>query len=114
MALQKDIVVESGITLSYWRIVEINVNQNEKNAKLVVYPYLSTYARISGKPPVYSEAKNIKVEDLDYSDSDYEEMTNLDYTDHFSPDALNNYENIYVCAYNYLKGLPMFKGAIDA
>lgn len=113
MAIQKDIVTDSGIVLSYWRIVEINVNQQEKIAKITVYPYASTYARVSGKPPVYSEMINIKVEDFDYSESDYEEMTNLDYTNNFAPEALSKYDNIYACAYNYLKGLPKFDGAID-
>ena len=113
MALQKNIATKSGIILSYWRIAEISVNQDSKIATITVYPYSSIYSRQDGKQPVHSEDIRIKVEDFDYSDSDYEEMTNLDYTDHFAPAALNKYENIYVCAYNYLKGLPMFDGAID-
>ena len=113
MAIQKDIVTDSGVVLSYWRIVEVNVNQDTKQAKIIVYPYVSEYARVSGKPPVHSEDMRIVVEDLDYSGSDFDEMSLLDYTNNFSPNAMDEDSNIYVCAYNYLKGLPKFEGAID-
>jgi hypothetical protein len=114
MALYKDIQTKSGFVLSYWRLTGIELNNEQKYARLIVTPYVSSDARQNGLLPVLGEIRRYTVEDIDYANTKYASRTLLDYSDHFTPEKLEVCGlDVYKAAYQYLKGLPEFEGAID-
>lgn len=114
MALLKPVTTKSGITLSYWRITYFDINSIKKEARITVSPYINAEARESGAEPVSEYEKKLFFRNFDYSGTDYEEKTNMEFDDHFSADVLENYPgNIYEYLYNYIKTLPDFEGAED-
>lgn len=114
MALYKAIETDSGIILSYWAISEFNIKRLEKRVDITVVPYVSQEVREMGKPPVIVESKKIHIKDYDYMGTDYEEMTRLDYSMHFSPELIeNSTDDIYKMLYSYLKTTDFFSGATD-
>lgn len=114
MALNKSITVDSGQKLAYWQISSVSLEKGMGRAVIKVVPYVSEAARQAGKLPVDAYAQTYYVRDMDYRGTEYEELTNLDYTAHFAPDVIEASDvDIYKMAYGYIKALPMFEGATD-
>lgn len=99
MALLKEITTRSGLTVSYWKITDWKINQSAKSMDITLTPYVSSKTRTEGFEPVRDEVRKIRA--TDYSN------VRTDYTDNFSPDALDKaaQENrsIYKVMYDFIK-----------
>lgn len=114
MALYKEIAAKSGVVLRYWRIGRVEVDNEARLARLAVLPYVSAEARQQGLPYLAGEVRQLIIKDYDFSGTEYESRSNLDYTQNFSPAALEKAgKDLYKVAYGYLKGLPSFAEAED-
>lgn len=114
MALIKTIQTRSGITVSYWKITDWKINQSTKSADIVLTPYVSNEARKEGFEPLRDELRKIRA--VDYAGK--HTIIN-DYTNWFSPEALEEAaskgKTIYNVMYDYVKFKdPEFQTAGDA
>lgn len=86
MALQKEVSHDSGVTIEYWRIIELRQNYETNVSHIIVGGYLSENSRLDGN----SKFATMEVDSY---------LLPLD-------DTLSE-------AYNFLKTLPFFKDALD-
>lgn len=94
MALIKEIVLESGITTNYHRVVSVNNITNHASI-IEVASYTSKSKREEEKEALEnSEAMNIFI-DTNYLNLSYDQTLDVD------------------AAYEYLKTLPQFTGYVD-
>ena len=101
MALKKEMTVESGLTVSYWRITGFDLDNIRKEANIIVSPYISMETRLSGATPVKEYTRKFIARDDEFDQN-------------LSSDILEQYSsNIYEYLYNYIKTTPFFKGAED-
>lgn len=114
MALYLPKLTKQGFEINYWIIQSLDIDRAKETIVIRVVPYASQAAYQAGMKPVSDEKVIIRVKDVVYPSAEYGE-TMLDYTEHFSTASLvAANKNIYQVAYEYIKGLPEFEGAIDA
>lgn len=105
MALIRELTTKSGITVSYWKITDWKINQSAKSVDIILTPYISSQTRIDGYDPVRDEVRKIRA--TDYFVKEGSSVNRTDYTDYFSPSALEksakNGETVYHVMYNYIK-----------
>lgn len=105
MALIKEIETRSGITVEYWKITDWKINQYAKSMDITLTPYISSKTRIDGYDPVRDEVRKIRA--TDYITKSDTGMSRTDYTDYFSPEALEKSaqegKTIYNVMYDYIK-----------
>lgn len=103
MALKKQIETPFGYLAEYFRITEIN--QDRKQVALHIDLYKDAAARNAGKQPLI---RNFIAKAFNNSLSG----GGFRYTFELNDWQFEN-ENVYDCAYAYLKTLPFFDGAVD-
>lgn len=105
MALYKEIKTKSGVPVSYWKITDWKINQNAKSVDMILTPYLNQNTRENGYEPLRDEVRKIRA--TDYFISEGNSMNRTDYTDYFSPTALekaaSDGKSIYQVMYDYIK-----------
>lgn len=111
MALLKTVTTDAGFKVKFWKVEELRIDRSNARVNIMVAPWVSKAAYQNGKPFVKTAAKTIRVVDLEYPEGSGFE-SKLDYTEWFSPEALEGKE-IYAQAYDYLKTVPFFSGAVD-
>lgn len=117
MGLIKDIESRSGIIISYWKITDWKINLNAKSVDIILTPYISNEKRKEGYDPVRDEIRKVRVSDY-YIEKDHTNNRS-DYTDYFSPEALERAakegKTIYNIMYEYVKThAPEFELAEDS
>ena len=95
MALQMTKNLDSGVAVTYHRVTGLMINMASSDARFVVDSYVDGPARLDGKSPVTQEVFTVH--------GDTFTLTNAAMGSR-SPVAL---------AYDYLKTLPKFAGAVD-
>lgn len=90
MALEKEILQDDGVTTNYHRILQLSVTPNRQNS-IEVLSYVSKQARESEKNNTMEQPY---VKAITY-ETDYDKSMTMSK------------------AYNYLKSLPEFNGAVD-
>jgi hypothetical protein len=116
MALLKEITTGIGVTVAYWKITDWKINQASKAVDIILTPYLSEQARVNGYEPMRDAV--IKIRATDYFFKENSPVNRTEYTDYFSPVALENAvaqgKSIYNVMYDYIKLYhPDFKDAED-
>ena len=116
MALKKEIKTRSGFSVSYWKITDWKINQTAKSMDITLTPYISNKTRQEGYDPVRDEV--IKVRATDYYIKEGSPSNRTNYTEYFSPTALENAakegKSIYQVMYEYIKTHNVkFEGAED-
>lgn len=105
MALKKEIKTRSGFCVSYWKITDWKINQTAKSMDITLTPYISSQTRQEGYDPVRDEV--IKVRATDYYVKEGSSSNRTNYTDYFSPTALElaakEGKSIYKVMYDYIK-----------
>lgn len=103
--LRKSIQTKIGIPAEYWRIEHIEIDRNAKRCEISLSGYHDpNYAPIDGI--------KIAVADIVYPE-EYNQRDEYDYTNNFSPEALEG-EDLYQVAYTYIKEhIPEFEGSED-
>jgi hypothetical protein len=86
MGLYQEITTRSGIVVSYWKITDWKINQNAKVAEIILTPYISKETRSEGYDAVRDEVRKIRASD--YFAGEGASINRTDYTDFFSPQAL--------------------------
>lgn len=117
MGLIKTIEAKAGFEISYWKITDWKINQNAKAVDIILTPYLSSQSRIMGYEPIRDEIRKIRVSDY-YIQKDHP-LNRFNYTDYFSPEALEKAakegKSIYNVMYEYVKiYAPEFNLAMDS
>jgi hypothetical protein len=107
---------KSGITVSYWKITDWKINQSAKSADIILTPYISSQTRMDGYEPIRDEVRKIRA--TDYFVKEGSSANRTDYTDYFSPIALEKSakdgKTIYNIMYEYIKiKYPEFADAND-
>jgi hypothetical protein len=98
MALKKSVTTPQGYQAEYFKISKLW--QTKRNVGMQLALYKDQAARNSGKAPV---DPNFSVKSILRDDGFSFELTESQFEN----------ENVYQCAYNYLKSLPIFSGAED-
>ncbi len=98
MALQFENELPTGITANYWKVREINFDCIKKRGIIIAELYVSEELRLAGKNSVTRKMFNVKSVDGSWPF----DIANLQ--------GSNSYLEF---AYNYLKTLPEFSGAVD-
>lgn len=117
MGLIKNIETRSGVIVSYWKITDWKINQNAKSVDIILTPYISNEKRKSGYDPFRDEVRKIRISD--YYRGENDPVNRSDYTDYFSPEALERAakegKTIYNVMYEYVKThAPEFELAEDS
>lgn len=117
MGLIKEIEARSGITVSYWKITDWKINQTAQAIDIILTPYVSNKSRKEGYDPVRDEVRKVRASDY-YKGEDYPD-NRTNYTDYFSPEALERAardgKTIYNVMYEYVKThAPEFELAEDS
>lgn len=117
MALIQEILTRSGIAVSYWKITDWKINQDAKAIDIILTPYVSNEMRKEGYDPVRDEVKKVRASD--YYVDETSKFNRSDYTDYFSPAALEKAakegKTIYNVMYEYVKThAPEFELAADS
>jgi len=116
MALQKSIVLDSGVTLpnGYIKISGINLTYND-SVVILIETYMDQQSFLDGKKPVSNSYKTC----VDHKEGVVQngKMTFVwknDYTDYFDLSLLNQIDNnVIKQGYIYLKTLSDYADAID-
>ena len=117
MGLIQPIMTRSGIEVSYWKITDWKISQAAKAVDIILTPYVSNQMRKSGYDPVRDEIRKVRASD--YFMGEGVPVNRSDYTDYFSPEALERAakegKTIYNIMYEYVKThAPEFKLAEDS
>lgn len=105
MAIRKQIDLSSGYMAEYIRISAIK--QDKTKISLTLDIYKDQAARNDGKPPVIANfIKKVMMT------GNFLSRGNSAYSFDLTQSQFDN-DNIYECAYEYLKTLPIFDGATD-
>ena len=114
MALYKPYENNSGIAMSYWMITDFQIDRLETRVSITVVPFASEAARAAGKSPIVDETRKFYIRDFDYTGTKYEDKTNLEYSNTFSPKKIEESGvDIYKMLYSYLKTIEFFSDAED-
>lgn len=116
MAIIKSIETSSGISVSYWKITDWKINQYSKVMDITLTPYVSKEVREEGYEPVRDGTRKLRA--ADYFVAEGSSVNRTDYTDYFSPSALEKSakegKSIYNVMYEYIKEkYPEFADSID-
>ena len=113
MALKKKIKARAGFEMEYWKISDWHIKMAYRVMDITLTPYISSVTRESGMDPVNEEVRKIRV--YDDVDKVNPEKSVLNYTNYFSPEALERSKlDIYKIMYQYIKDhVPEFEGAED-
>ena len=116
MGLIKNITAKSGIVISYWKITDWKINQQAKAIDIVLTPYISNDKKLEGYDPLRDEVRKVRAMDHKNPEGIF---NNSDYTDYFSPEALERAakqgKTIYNVMYEYVKEkAPEFQLAEDS
>lgn len=111
MALQKTIMSRAGFEMSYWKITNWRPKIGQKAFDITLTPYISNQTRQDGLEAITTEQEIIKI-------SDAPNLGITNYTDYFSPEALERSalegKDVYKIMYNYIKlKVSKFKDATD-
>lgn len=105
MGLIKNIETRSGITVSYWKITDWKINQTIGAVDIVLTPYISNANRQAGYDPIRDEVRRVRASD--YYKGENNPCNRTEYTDYFSPEALERAaakgKTIYNVMYEYVK-----------
>ena len=105
MGLIQEIETRSGIIVSYWKITDWKINQTARAADIILTPYISNDNRKAGYDPVRDEVRKIRA--TDYYARENHPSNRSDYTNYFSPEALEGAakegKTIYNVMYEYIK-----------
>lgn len=101
MAIKKIVTASNGIVTEYHRIAMVKIDINQQNS-LLIYSYLSEAGRQIEKDYTVGLYKDLE-----------EGMMNWPYVDAQYLDCEYDGEMTISKAYEYLKTLPEFEGAID-
>ena len=105
MGLIKPMITRSGIEVSYWKISDWKINQSAKAIDIVLTPYVSNKMKRDGYDPVRDEVRKVRASD--YFREEGHALNRTDYTDFFSPEALERAakdgKTIYNIMYEYVK-----------
>ena len=117
MGLIQNIETRSGIMVSYWKITDWKISEAAHAIDIILTPYISSSARQNGYDPVRDEVRKIRASD--YYKGEGAPVNRSDYTDYFSPKALElaaqEGKTIYNVMYEYIKThSPEFNLAIDS
>lgn len=117
MGLIQEITARAGFIISYWKITDWKINLSAKAIDIILTPYISNQSRKDGYDPVRDEVRKVRASDYYRFDGCPENRT--DYTDYFSPSALEKAakegKTIYNIMYEYVKThAPEFKLAEDS
>lgn len=117
MGLIQPITTRLGITVSYWKISDWKINQSAKAIDIILMPYVSNELRQEGYDPVRDEIRKVRASD--YFIHEGNSLNRTDYTDYFSPEALERAakegKTIYNVMYEYVKThAPEFELAEDS
>lgn len=114
MALQKTIQSRAGFDMEYWKIASWYINMSQNIMDITLVPYISMETRGKGLMPIVEEARKIRI--YDRIDKFNPKKSQYDYTDNFSPEALEDSSlDIYKLMYKYIKdNVEEFEGATDA
>lgn len=117
MGLIKTMFSKSGFEVSYWKITDWKINQTAKAIDIILTPYISNKARIDGYEPVRDEVRKVRASDFFVKEES--ELNRTNYTDYFSPAALEKAakegKTIYNIMYEYVKThAPEFELAEDS
>ena len=117
MGLIKEIEGRSGIIISYWKITDWKINQSAKAIDIILTPYISNTMRKEGYDPIRDETRKVRASDYPRREDESELRSN--YTDYFSPEALERAakegKTIYNVMYEYVKThAPEFELAEDS
>ena len=117
MGLIKEIEAKSGIIISYWKITDWKISQASSSIDIILTPYVSNTARIDGYEPVRDEVRKVRASD--YLPGKNHPLSRSQYTDYFSPEALEKAakegKTIYNIMYEYVKTYaPEFELAEDS
>ena len=117
MGLIKTIQTRAGFQVSYWKITDWKINQSGRTADIILTPYISSQTRVEGYDPVRDEVRKVRASD--YYLNEGSSLNRTDYTDYFSPEALERAmqegKTIYNVMYEYVKThAPEFNLAIDS
>jgi hypothetical protein len=96
MALQLSKELDTGVTGDYWRVVLVQLSPLGDRSTVIVCLYKDAAARAADKTP-------LETREYSWNAADYP----------FAVAALDE-DNPYVIAYEKLKTLPEFVGAVDA
>jgi hypothetical protein len=117
VGLIKEIESGSGIIVSYWKITDWKINQTARAIDIILTPYISNEKRKEGYDPVRDEIRKVRASD--YFKVEGYSYNRSDYTDYFSPAALERAakegKTIYNVMYEYIKThAPEFELAEDS
>ena len=117
MGLNKTIMTRAGFEVSYWRISDWKINQSAQAIDIILTPYISSVSRKEGYDPVRDEVRKVRASD--YFQYENYSGNRSDYTDYFSPVALEKAakegKTIYNVMYEYVKThAPEFELAEDS
>ena len=117
MGLYQQIMTRSGFIVSYWKITDWKINQNAQVAEIILTPYISNQTRQEGYDPVRDEVRKVRASDYHVQGGSLVDRS--DYTDYFSPAALERAakegKTIYNVMYEYVKThAPEFELAEDS
>ena len=117
MGLIKEIEARAGFVISYWKITDWKINQSAAAIDIILTPYVSNERKQEGYEPVRDEVRKVRASD--YNKGDGYPHNRTDYTDYFSPLALEKAakegKTIYNVMYEYVKThAPEFELAEDS
>ena len=116
MGLIKEQETRAGFTVAYWKITDWKISLAAKSMDITLTPYISNQLRKEGYDAVRDEVRKIRATDYFVEEGHHLNRTN--YTDWFSPEALEKFaaegKTIYNVMYEYIKtNHPEFDGALD-
>lgn len=116
MGLIKTIETGAGFSVSYWKITDWKINLSARAIDIILTPYISNEKRNQGYEPVRDEVRKVRASDFQ---NRYGKFERTDYTDYFSPEALERAakegKTIYNAMYEYVKThAPEFNLAVDS
>lgn len=56
MALQKDLLLSTGVTANYWRVTKISIDIDAGSVNIDVSLYLNKTVRENGSDPIYNQS----------------------------------------------------------
>jgi hypothetical protein len=99
MALNQIIQHSTGAYCNYWRVVNTNLDYNNKNGNIILYGYVSQEARDSNRP-------NLDTRTFTVNDDDFDNYFTPSVID---PENINQVKNSYL----YIKTTSEFSTSTD-
>lgn len=100
MALRKELELDSGVIVAYWKITNHRIHDDNRTASIEVTPYLTKMARDADKSPVLEGRRNITCKDEPI-------FNKAQYTEYLSKEALSTFSieqglDLYKVMYKFL------------